>query len=276
MILMMRRKATVVIPARNAEATIGQCISSVLAQRPAPMQVIIVINDSADQTAHISKSFGKKVKVLALQEKGSYAARNEGIRHAKGDILVFLDADCIPQKGWLAHLMRSFSDPSVAIVGGAITALRKENALQRFCDVFCHEQERFMLSSPPFFATANMAIRRNWKGEGMLFNSSLCYGGDVEICARMRKKGGRLHYASGAIVKHSYPSSLLDFVSRHVRYGWGMATLSQRFSIAVKKPSEPLMGVWRSYGIIFLSLRMLQSISYHAGLVAGRAAWILK
>jgi len=84
---------SVIIPARNAARTIGECLLAVLSQSvPRSLYEIIVVDDgSTDATARIARSHN--VRVIPQPPLGVAAARNTGARAARGEILLFVDAD---------------------------------------------------------------------------------------------------------------------------------------------------------------------------------------
>lgn len=85
-------KVSAVIPAYDGERHVAQAIESVLAQTYAPVEIIVVDDGSRDGTAAIVRSF-PGVKLVARANGGVSAARNEGVRHATGSLLAFLDQD---------------------------------------------------------------------------------------------------------------------------------------------------------------------------------------
>jgi glycosyltransferase involved in cell wall biosynthesis len=105
---------SVVIPAFNAEATLAGCLQSLAAQREPhpPFEIIVVDDGSDDGTARIAESFG--VRLLRTPHRGAAYARNCGVTHSQGDILLFTDADCEPAPDWMQALSRPFEDPAVA------------------------------------------------------------------------------------------------------------------------------------------------------------------
>ena len=85
---------SVVIPAHDAEATLGRALDSVLAQTLRAGEIIVVDDASADSTASVAKSYADRVTILALPNRlGAATARNAGVRAAAGDWIAFLDAD---------------------------------------------------------------------------------------------------------------------------------------------------------------------------------------
>jgi glycosyltransferase involved in cell wall biosynthesis len=84
---------SVVIPARDVEDWIGPTIRSVMKQEPAPHEIIVIDDGSADRTAAIARGFGDQVRVVSQPNAGLSAARNAGAERASGEVLLFLDAD---------------------------------------------------------------------------------------------------------------------------------------------------------------------------------------
>ncbi|MDR2487664.1 MAG: glycosyltransferase [Clostridiales Family XIII bacterium] len=89
-------RISVIIPVHNNEDTVAACLDAVLGQSHAALQVICVDDGSVDGTARILDGYAAKdarVKVLHTENRGAGAARNEGLLHAAGGWLSFLDAD---------------------------------------------------------------------------------------------------------------------------------------------------------------------------------------
>lgn len=88
-------KVSVVIPAKDAESTIGRALRSIAAQLSQPHEVIVVDNGSRDRTIEEAERHASQLnlKIISCQTPGSGAARNHGIRAAAGDFVAFLDAD---------------------------------------------------------------------------------------------------------------------------------------------------------------------------------------
>ena len=101
---------SVIIPCYNGEAFIGQTIGSLLEQTRQADEIIVVDDGSSDDSAGIARRFGDSVKVLSKKNEGAAIARNFGAGHAKGDALMFLDADDVlgptALEALVAHLER--------------------------------------------------------------------------------------------------------------------------------------------------------------------------
>lgn len=93
---------SVIVPARDAAATIKRSLAALRAQeRDVSSEVIVVDDGSSDGTAELAES-EPGVRVLRQSRAGPAAARNRGVAAARGAALAFTDADCFPEPGWLA------------------------------------------------------------------------------------------------------------------------------------------------------------------------------
>ncbi len=84
---------SVIIPSYNRARTIERAVNSVLGQTWKALEVIVVDSESTDGTAEILAAYGDKIRVLRQKKEGPGAARNAGIKAAKGEIIAFLDSD---------------------------------------------------------------------------------------------------------------------------------------------------------------------------------------
>lgn len=95
---------SVVIPAYNEEKEIGECLSSLSKQSYSKKEIIVVDDGSTDKTAEIASSF-KNVRLVKGQHKGPGTARNLGVKHAKGKIIVLVDADMTFDRNYIKELI---------------------------------------------------------------------------------------------------------------------------------------------------------------------------
>jgi glycosyltransferase involved in cell wall biosynthesis len=86
-------RVSIVIPAFDAERTVGAAISSALWQTYSDFEVVVVDDGSSDATSAIASSFPEPVQVVAQENAGVAAARNRGIAQARGELIAFCDAD---------------------------------------------------------------------------------------------------------------------------------------------------------------------------------------
>ena len=98
---------SVIIPVRNGEAFVADAVESVLAQQDVPAELIVVDDGSTDRTSERLARFAGRITVASLEGRGVSAARNRGMALAKGDLLVFLDADDLLPPGYLARFVEA-------------------------------------------------------------------------------------------------------------------------------------------------------------------------
>lgn len=119
---------SVIIPARNEEANIAKCLESVLSQNfPSSHFEIIVIDDNSDDcTEQIVRKF-EHIKLLSLFENTDNQIQSKkklalslGIAHAKGNIIVSTDADCVVPPGWLSLIDHAFGQPGLMALAGPV------------------------------------------------------------------------------------------------------------------------------------------------------------
>lgn len=112
---------SVVIPAYNEEKNIARCLSAFASQKTTEkFEVILVDNNSSDQTIALAKTFLKKIplRIISEREKGRGNARAAGFATAKGEIILSTDADAIAPPDWIEKMSQAFSDPQISAVTG--------------------------------------------------------------------------------------------------------------------------------------------------------------
>jgi glycosyltransferase involved in cell wall biosynthesis len=109
-------KASIVIPAYNEEGNIARTLEAVLNQDYHNFEVIVIDNASSDKTGDIARSF--PVKVSYEPKKGTMSACERGRNEATGDIIVRMDADCLPETQWLKSGIKFFKNSGIVAVSG--------------------------------------------------------------------------------------------------------------------------------------------------------------
>ncbi len=207
---------SVVVPAYNAEGTIGKCIEALLRQDCREQYEIIVVDDgSSDRTKNIVRQFrdAGRIKLVEQQHGGPAKARNAGAREAKGDIILFTDSDCIPEKNWVTEMAKPFSNPSVAGVQGRYRTMQ-QSIVARFAQTEIEERyRRVMKMGIDGIGTYSAAYRKGIFSEmgGFDENFPMASGEDFDLSFRM--KDG-LVFNPEAVVYHQHPETLGDYASQ--------------------------------------------------------------
>jgi len=224
---------SVVIPTYNRKDMLKECLDSLFNQTyPKDKYEIIVVNDgSTDGTEEVLKEYAKKApcafKWLTQQNKGSYAARNLGIRNARGEIICFTDDDCIADKRWLEELVKGFTNGGIGGVGGRIIAYNPRKIVEEYAKM---DQESAIKSVfPPFLITCNAAYRRDVLEIVGGFDPYFRNGGDNDMGIRVTWKGYKLKYAPDAIVYHKHRTTFMGFIKQQYAYGTGCSRLGKKY-----------------------------------------------
>ncbi|MBD0268091.1 MAG: glycosyltransferase [Cyanobacteria bacterium Co-bin8] len=223
---------SVIVPVYNGERDLPELTRRLLAQTyPAErLEVLWVDNGSCDRTPTLLQSAvtaataqGRQMQALTYGAvQSSYAARNQGIRVATGEILAFTDADCYPAETWLEQLVQPFTDPAVGLVAGEVEAFPGGNWLERYADRKQTLSQKSTLAHPfcPYGQTANLAVRATIFKQVGLFRPHLTSGGDADFCWRAQREGGwQLAFAEQAIVQHHHRDTLEGLRRQWYRYG---------------------------------------------------------
>jgi glycosyltransferase involved in cell wall biosynthesis len=110
-------RASVIIPAYNAAATIAGTVDSVLGQSLQDFEIICVDDGSTDRTRAIVEGYGGRVRLVEQANSGPAAARNNGARHSSSEYLAFLDADDVWAPQFLERSVAALdADPALALV----------------------------------------------------------------------------------------------------------------------------------------------------------------
>jgi glycosyltransferase involved in cell wall biosynthesis len=211
-------QVSVVVPALDAVATIEECLRSLLALRyPSDRyEIVVVDNGSRDGTLAVLAGFGDAIVLVSEKRRGRSAARNAGIRRARGQILAFTDADCTVDPDWLHELVEPLDDPGVGIAGGRILARAGANDAELFGETIHDARASILYWPPPYVTTGNWASPRTVLEHVGLFDEGLRRCEDVELSYRIGKAGYSLVYRPEAVVYHRNKRSLLALC----REGW--------------------------------------------------------
>ena len=276
---------SVIAPLYNAREDLPDLLDCLAAQTyPSDrVELLLVDNNSQDETfalleAAVTRFESLGLTLIPLQEldiQSSYAARNCGIQHAKGEIFAFLDGDCRPSPHWLEHLIQPFLSPTegdaTGMVAGEIQALPGSSLLERHAERRDILSQKHTLANPflPYGQTANLAVRRTVFEKIGLFRSYLTTGGDADICWRMQQNTAYgITLSPTAIVRHRHRATVAEFRSQFRRYGTSNAYLHELHGI-------PLMKPWSAVDYIRRSLRWIlrETPVAIAKRLLGRSPW---
>ncbi len=237
---------TVIVPARDEERRIARCLGALRAQARAGVEVIVADDGSADATARVVRDGFPEVRLLRLEARGSAAARRSALAEARAPRVAFLDADCVPDLGWVEAAARG-----QGIVMGRV------RAEPTFRARLLH-----LLDFGEFLGTAPRALRNfallNVAGPTDLVRQEplpdLPHSHDRLWSWRLFRSGHAIRYDPSQSVLHAPPLSAGGLLHRRVSY-------ARRF-IAARRADPTLPGG-----------RLLRLGPFAAPLLAGGRLW---
>lgn len=212
-------KLSVVVATRNRSANLADLLGSLLNSDCPPgleWDAWIVDNNSTDDTRRVIEEFSRRapdrIHYLFEAGRGKSKALNCGIRSSAGEIVVFTDDDCIPDKHWLTNIARAFAVRSeVGILGGRIEL---HNPADRPVTIRTWLDRRTLTSASDIFffiAGCNMAIRRHLLDAVGEFDPNLCPGSpkdtvadDPDYIYRAFRMGVTVEYDPEILVFHNH------------------------------------------------------------------------
>jgi len=223
---------SVIIPVRDQPGDLGECLHS-LSEIDYPkelLEIIVVDDGSKKDVSEILTS--EDIKFIRHEESlGPATCRNIGAEYASGEILAFLDADCVAGEGWLKELIPFFRVAGVEAVGGYLEGYYQASFLDRYEAVASslNMGKRLLMegkSSSSFYVpTANLLVRREAFREAGGFREGMRLGEDVDFCWRLRDLGHTLLYVPSGSVAHKHRSRLFRMLKRRGEYGTSEAVL---------------------------------------------------
>ena len=267
---------TVIVPVFNRAQGIGDCLEALLALAyPKDKLEIIVVDDgSQDGTPDQVRQY--PVKLLALaRNRGQSAARNIGAAAAQGEILAFIDSDCIADPQWLLELVPYFQDERLALVGGYVDAYYRRTWLDRFEEVQSplNMGREMALGVGPdsdfYVPTCNVLIRKEVYLRLGGLDEDLRLGEDVDLCWRLKAQGHHLLYVPKGKVRHQHRAHFWPAYRRRFDYGTSEAFLfTQHRRVRKRFP-------WKPTGAALAGLLALLLLTGALELLAGVAAvWL--
>lgn len=226
----MEKRISVIIPNYNGAATIGRCLEAALASRFHEHEIIVVDDCSDDDSVRIISQF--PCRLLRLEKRsGSAMARNEGARQSSGEILFFIDADCLLLPDTLSVVDRTFTADEDRVFGGTYTPVPHDrDFFSTFQSVFINYSET-KNPEPDYIAGHAMAIRRELFLQQQGFPEVfLPIIEDVEFSHRLRRAGIRLRMNPEILVTHIFNFTLMKSLRNAFRksHFWTIYSLQNR------------------------------------------------
>ena len=242
---------TAVIPAYNEEKTIVDTVKSVLASDSKKIDVIVVDDGSKDRTLEILRSaFGEnpRVTVLTQENGGKSSALNNGISHAKGELLLLMDADTVIAKDSARLLASHFGNPRVAAVSGNTRVGNVRGFITRFQRVeYIRDFNLLKNGMSRFNAQAVVpGALGMWRKSAVLecggFSTDTL-GEDRDLAMALLEHGYKTEFEPLAFSETQAPHNLRNFVRQRFRWTYSTLQCERKYLFCLFNPLKKGLGL---------------------------------
>jgi len=208
--------ATIILPAKNEELFLAETLQAIqfLDYEREKIEIIVVNNGSTDNTKEISEIYGAKVIDVTTATVGKL--RNIGAQSAKGKILAFLDADCVPSQDWLKNACALLAKED-CVTGCKVSLPVNATWIEKAWYPEGHEGRRQV----KYINSGNLLLRKETFFRIGGFDDSLIAGEDAEFCARAIKQVKVIENGAIRAVHLGNPKKIYDFFRREIWHGLG-------------------------------------------------------
>ena len=221
---------TVIVPAYNEEKAIGKTVDALLKLSYVNKEIIIVDDGSTDRTFEVAETHAKSsfTRVVKKPNGGKWDALNTGIKVAKGEFIVCIDADTLLDPNAIQQLVRHFKDPKIAAVAGNVKVgnrrglLTKLQALEYIVGINLHRRSEAYLQNVTVVPGPIGAFRTSVIKEIGLFEGDT-FAEDADITIRILKAGYKTAFEARALAYTEAPTSMTSLAKQ--RYRWYRGSL---------------------------------------------------
>ena len=210
------RLLSVIVPARDAATTLPALLAALDAQVGAgPFEVVIADDGSRDATPDLARAAGARVAHTARPGSGPGAARNTGLALARGSLLAFTDADCIPTPDWLRRGRAALAHAD--LVQGAVLP-PPGLAIGPFDRHIHVTAPRGLFESANLLARRELVERLGGFEPGVALGTGKEMGEDAWLGWRAVRSGARTAFCADALVHHEvFPRSAAGLLAERTR-----------------------------------------------------------
>ena len=233
-------QVSIIIPTRNGEKTLSTLLESVLKldYDKKKLEVIVVDGYSTDRTRELVSEY--PVELVMEDGHGLNAARNTGIKHSSGEILIFTDCDCVVPKSWVRKIVENFNDPNIGCVGGTILGYDADTFSSRYANetlfrimpLFKTRIVTKKIHTLLYPAGCNMSFRRSVLDKIGLFDEDIRYGFDeTELVERVGEAGYNTVLDPEVLIYHRHRETIKEILKQIFGYARGSILLIKKRGI---------------------------------------------
>lgn len=257
-----RPPVSVIIISYNMRDFIGKCLDSLMRQTfpKDKFEILVVDNGSTDGTRELVEEY--PVRVVVEKKKGYGRARNKGVMEAKGEIVVFIDADCVAPKHWLQTMLQNYrsTDSPVAVGGPIINPYPKNKVARTIYYSYAGDVSMQAAGKKSFFLIEKLnklpGCNSSFKKDALLkigsFPEEISCAEDISVTLKFLSAKKKIRFDSNAKVVHFFTRNLRKLGKTEERSGMGHYDLGRLVpNFPFKGPGNPLVA------LVFLPLMFI-------------------
>ena len=285
---------SIIIPTYNRQNELKKCLESIFKQQLKPitnLEIIVIDDGGRDKTQDMIKKHYPNTRYIKQQNKGRAAALNKGVEEAKGEIVSFIDDDCVVSEGWATNIIDYHNRyRNVLVVQGAVLPEDKKNlfSINMQYTILSDEmsnnfKERTGLQARLVknIRCTNLSIKRKLFNKGIAYEENIKWWQDRELSYQLNNAGIQVLYVPDIQVIHSHRRTLIAFAKQQFSWGRGCYCIKEKWkdSIKINKNlntrlhflSFVLKDSSKKYGkvkaVILLFITLLRRGSFSLGLI---------
>ena len=214
---------SVIVPVYNEESNIDNCLNSLLKQNYKKYEILVVDNNSTDNSQKKIRQLmekNKKIKLFVEKRQGAASARNTGINKSRGEILLFIDADCIAQKDWIKRIIQPIIKNNEEVVMG----FEEQIGDNYWINISQEKDIEYMnkVKNGKYINTLdgkNFAIKSETIKD-IMFDPGIKIFDDFELYLKLKKARKRIRFIPDLRVKHLHKNSLKKIIINNFKRGF--------------------------------------------------------
>lgn len=259
---------SVVILTKNRAKLLSRCLTSLANQTILPDEVIIIDNNSTDQSGSIIVGFKNKLPILHQIDTSSSLPHlyNLGIKLANSEIIACLDDDCRVNNNWVGNIIRAHKKNPNVVIQGRVISYPKKNI---YVNIMARHYQNWLRShfiDSHFLSvldTKNVSFPKKVIKK-YLFLESLNKGShDIELGKRLYDKNIKILFDKKIVVWHKERTTLKDFIAQHWRIAQSEATLKNSSNNINIKVLFHKKNLWSLFDMVKMIAKEISRLRVH-------------
>ena len=268
---------SVLVPAYNEQAVIGATIESLLRSDYENFEVLVIDDGSKDDTLAVARRYASHpaVRVISKENGGKASALNLGVREARGEVLIAMDADTVFDPRFISYMLGHFRDPTVGAVSGNAKVGNRRGTLAGWQSIeyitnFNLDRRAYTLLN---CITVVPGAAGAWRKRDVLAAGGFGHGTlaeDADLTISVRRLGRRIVFEDRAIAWTEAPETVQAFIKQRRRWSYGTLQVLWKHRDVLLRPRFGALGM-----VAFPSALLYLGLSLVGPAMDAGALWFL-